>query len=159
MAIGVGALFYNDHIERTIPAKAGRVQVLRIINELARQPHPRRVPFTDLIPLLEGCSKAIKRRSLIFLISDFICVPGWEKPLSLLNRRHEVLAIRLWDPREVKLPDIGPVIMEDSETGEQLYVDTHDKKFRQRFEEAGRRRAAIWSTSSLAGVVHYHSDP
>jgi uncharacterized protein (DUF58 family) len=58
----------------------------------------------------------------------------------LLNQRHEVLAIRLWDPREVELPDIGPLIMEDAETGEQLYVDTHDRRFRQRFQEAARRR-------------------
>jgi uncharacterized protein (DUF58 family) len=60
----------------------------------------------------------------------------------LLNQRHEVLAIRLWDPREVELPDIGPIIMEDAETGEQLYVDTRDKKFRQRFQEAAQRREA-----------------
>jgi uncharacterized protein (DUF58 family) len=60
----------------------------------------------------------------------------------LLNQRHEVLAIRLWDPREVELPDIGPLIMEDAETGEQLYVDTHDRRFRQRFQEAARRREA-----------------
>jgi uncharacterized protein (DUF58 family) len=138
----VGALFYNEGIERTIPAKGGRVQVLRIVNDLIKQPHPQRAPFTDLRPLLESCSQAIKRRSLIFIISDFICVPGWERSLSLLNRRHEVLAVRLWDPREVELPDIGPIIMEDSETGEHLYVDTHDKRFRQRFEEASRRREA-----------------
>jgi uncharacterized protein (DUF58 family) len=138
----VGALFYNERIERTIPARGGRVQVLRIVNDLIKQPHPRRAPFTDLIPLLEGCSQAIKRRSLIFIISDFICAPGWERPLSFLNRRHDVLAIRLWDPRETMLPDIGPIIVEDAETGEQLYIDTHDKKFRQRFEEAGRRREA-----------------
>jgi uncharacterized protein (DUF58 family) len=60
----------------------------------------------------------------------------------LLNQRHEVLAIRLWDPREVELPDIGPLMMEDAETGEQLYVDTHDRRFRQRFQEAARRREA-----------------
>jgi uncharacterized protein (DUF58 family) len=138
----VGALFYNERIERTIPAKGGRVQVLRIVNDLIKQPHPQRAPFTDLVPLLQGCSQAIKRRSLIFIISDFICAPGWEKPLSILNRRHDVLAIRLWDPREMTLPDIGPIIVEDAETGEQLYIDTHDKKFRQRFEEAGRRREA-----------------
>jgi uncharacterized protein (DUF58 family) len=76
----------------------------------------------------------------VFIVSDFICAPGWERALSLLNQRHEVLAVRLWDRREVELPDIGPVIMEDSETGEQLYVDTHDKKFRTRFAEAARRR-------------------
>ena len=69
----------------------------------------------------------------MFVISDFISAPGWERPLSLLNQRHEVLAVRLWDPREVELPDIGLVLMEDAETGEQLYVDTHDHSFRQRF--------------------------
>jgi uncharacterized protein (DUF58 family) len=78
----------------------------------------------------------------MFIISDFISEPGWEQPLRLLNQRHEVLAIRLWDPREVELPDIGPVLMEDAETGEQLYVDTHDRNFRVRFKEAARRREA-----------------
>jgi uncharacterized protein (DUF58 family) len=63
--------------------------------------------------------------------------------LNLLNQHHEVMAIRLWDPREIELPDIGPVIMEDAETGEQLYVDTHDKKIRARFTEAAQRREAI----------------
>jgi uncharacterized protein (DUF58 family) len=138
----VGALFYNERIHRTIPAGRGRIQVLRLINDLLKQPSPERAPFTDLTPLLGGSLNAIKRRALIFLISDFICEPGWERPLSLLNQRHEVLAVRLWDPREKQLPDIGPIIMEDSETGEQLYVDTHNKRFRQRFEEAGQRREA-----------------
>ena len=73
--------------------------------------------------------------------------------MSLLNQRHEVLAIRLWDPREVILPDMGLIVMEDAETGEQVYVDTHDRGFRQRFEEAGRRREAELSeTFKHAGV-------
>ena len=97
----------------------------------------RSAPFTDLTPLLEGGLNAIKRRSLVFIISDFISEPGWERPLSLLNQRHEVLAMRLWDPREIELPDIGLIIMEDAETGEQLYVDTHDRRFRQRFAAGG----------------------
>ena len=138
----VGALFYGERIERTIPAGGGRIQVLRLINDLLKQPRAPRASFTDLTPLLAGSSQAIKRRALIFIVSDFICMPGWERSLSLLNQRHEVLAIRLWDPREMKLPDIGPIIMEDAETGEQLYVDTHDQRFRQRFEEAGRQREA-----------------
>ncbi|HZY43960.1 MAG TPA: DUF58 domain-containing protein, partial [Anaerolineae bacterium] len=66
--------------------------------------------------------------------------PSRRLPWSLLNRRHEVLAIRLIDPREIELPDIGPIFMEDAETGDQLYVDTHDKKFRRRFAEAAQRR-------------------
>jgi uncharacterized protein (DUF58 family) len=138
----VGALFYSSRIERTIPARGGRNQVLLLINELLKQPRLPHAPFTNLTPLLEGGLNAIKKRSLVFIISDFICTPGWERTLNLLNRRHEVLAIRLWDPREAELPDIGPVIMEDSETGEQLYVDTHDKGFRRRFAEAARRREA-----------------
>ena len=113
------------------------MQVLRLVNDLLKQPRLPRAPFTDLTPLLEGGLHAIKRRSLVFVISDFISAPGWERPLSLLNQRHEVLAMRLWDPREVELPDIGPIVMEDAETGEQLYVDTHDRKFRQRFAGGG----------------------
>ena len=136
----VGAVFYDSRVERTIPARGGRLQVLRLINDLLKQPHLTSAPFTNLTPLLEAGLHAIKQRSLIFIVSDFICEPGWDRPLSLLNQRHEVLTIRLWDPREMELPDIGPIIMEDAETGEQLYVDTHDRKFRQRFEEAAQRR-------------------
>ncbi len=136
----VGAIMYGNRVERTIPARGGRVQVLRLVNDLLKQPHLPKSPFTDLRPLLESGLNMIKRRSLVFIISDFISTPGWDRPLSLLNQRHEVLAVRLWDPREVELPDIGPVIMEDAETGEQLYIDTGDKKFRARFQEAAQRR-------------------
>lgn len=149
----VGAMFYGSRIERTIPARGGRIQVLRLVNDLLKQPRLRRAPFTNLTPLFEGGLHAIERRSLVFIISDFISAPGWERPLSLLNQRHEVLAVRLWDPREVELPDIGPIVMEDAETGEQLYVDTHDRKFRARFAEAARRReAALNEAFKHAGV-------
>jgi uncharacterized protein (DUF58 family) len=149
----VGAMFYGSRVERMIPARGGRIQVLRLVNDLLKQPHLPKAPFTNLTPLLETGLNTIKRRSLIFIVSDFISEPGWERPLNLLNRRHEALAIRLWDPREVELPDIGPIIMEDSETGEQLYVDTHDRKFRERFQEAARRReAALNETFKRAGV-------
>jgi uncharacterized protein (DUF58 family) len=149
----VGAVFFGNRIERTIPARGGRIQVLRLINDLLKQPSIPRAPFTDLTPLLEGALHAIKKRSLVFVISDFISAPGWERPLSFLTRRHEVLAIRLWDPREVEMPDVGPIIMEDAETGEQLYVDTHDARFRQRFREAARQReAAANEAFKRAGV-------
>jgi len=138
----VGAMFYASRVDRAIPARGGQIQVLRLIHELLRQPRLPRAAFTNLNPLIKAGLNSIRKRALIFLISDFISVPGWGQSLSLLNQRHEVLAIRLWDPREVQLPDIGPVIMEDAETGEQLYVDTHDKKFRQRFAESARRREA-----------------
>jgi len=139
----VGAIFYGSRVERTIPARGGRIQVLRLVNDLLKQPRLPRAPFTDLTPLVQGGLNAIKRRSLVFVVSDFISAPGWERPLNLLNQRHEVIAVRLWDPREVELPDIGPMIMEDSETGEQLYVDTHDREFRRRFNEAARQREAM----------------
>jgi uncharacterized protein (DUF58 family) len=138
----IGAMFYGSRIEHTIPARGGRMQVLRLVNELLKQPRLSHAPFTDLTPLLKGGLNAIKRRSVIFLVSDFICVPGWERPLKLLNQRHEVLVVRLWDPREVELPDIGPVVIEDAETGEQMYIDTHDRGFRQRFKQAAIQREA-----------------
>ncbi|GAB4453643.1 MAG: DUF58 domain-containing protein [Anaerolineae bacterium] len=151
----VGAIFASggSRVERTIPARGGRLQVLRLANDLLKQPRLRQAPLTDLTPLLLAGLHTIKKRSLLFIISDFISAPGWERPLSLLNQRHEVLAIRLWDPREIELPDLGPIIMEDAETGEQLYVDTHDKKFRQRFQEAAQRReAALNQSFKRAGV-------
>ncbi|HEY0604806.1 MAG TPA: DUF58 domain-containing protein [Herpetosiphonaceae bacterium] len=149
----VGAVFYGGRVERTIPARGGRLQVLRLLNDLLKQPRLPKAPFTNLAPLLETGLHAIKQRSLIFIISDFISEPGWERPLNVLSRRHDVLAIRLWDPREIELPDIGLLLMEDAETGEQIYVDTHDKKFRQRFREAAQQReAALSAAFKRAGV-------
>ena len=149
----VGAIFYGSRIERTIPPRGGRLQVLRIINDLLKQPHLTQTPVTDLSSLLHGGLHTIKKRSLIFIISDFISAPGWERPLNLLSRRHDVLAIRLWDPREIELPDVGPIIIEDAETGEQLYVDTRDRRFRQRFQEAAQRRETeLTETFKRAGV-------
>ncbi len=149
----VGAIFYDNRIERMIPARSGRIQVLRLTNDLLKQPQILRAPFTNLTPLLESGLFSIRRRSLVFVISDFICEPGWERTLNLLSRRHEVLTVRLWDPRETQLPDMGMVVMEDSETGDQMFVDTHDRKFRQRFEAAGRQREADLAQSfKRAGV-------
>src|SRR5262245_54500497 len=149
----VGAMMFNGGTQRTIPARSGKIQVLRLINDMMNQPRLARAPFTNLNVFIQNALNSIRRRSLIFVISDFISEPGWEKPLSLLNQRHEVLAIRLWDPREMELPDIGVVVMEDAETGEQLYVDTHDRKFRQRFHEAAlQREAALQGSFKRAGV-------
>jgi uncharacterized protein (DUF58 family) len=149
----VGAIFYGSKVERTIPPRGGRNHVLRLINDLLTQPLLARAPFTDLGGLFQASLNSIRRRSLVFIISDFISAPRWERPLSLLNRRHEVVAIRLWDPREVEIPDIGPMIMEDAETGERLYVDTHDRTFRRRFQEAAQRREeALNEAFKHAGV-------
>jgi len=149
----VGAMMFGSKVQHTVPARGGRLQVLRLIKDLLKQPRLSNTSFTNLKLLLEGAFNSIKRRSLIFIISDFISEPGWERPLSLLNQRHEVLAIRLWDPREVELPDVGMIMMEDAETGEQLFVDTHDPKFRKRFAEVAKRREDELKTAfKRAGV-------
>ncbi|MCL4559720.1 MAG: DUF58 domain-containing protein [Chloroflexi bacterium] len=149
----IGAIFYGSRVERTIPARGGRIQVLRLVNDLLNKPQLPRASFTNLTPLIEGALYGIKRRSLVFLISDFISQPGWERPLNLLSRRHEVIAVRVWDSREIELPDIGPVVLEDAETGEQLTVDTHDTKFRLAFKTAAQQReAALNEAFKHAGV-------
>lgn len=136
----VGAIMLGNGIQHRLPARGGRLHVLRLINDLLKQPRLSRASMTDLSVLVKGALHAVKKRSLVFVVSDFISAPGWERPLSLLAQRHEVIAIRLWDPRETTLPDVGHVILEDSETGEQIYVDTSDKKFRMRFMQAARQR-------------------
>lgn len=152
----VGAMFFtgaSDKVERTIPAGGGKLQVLRLINDLLKQPPLPKAPFTNLATLLNAGLHSIRRRSLIFVVSDFISEPGWERPLSLMNQRHDVLAVRLWDPREAELPDAGLLVLEDAETGEQIYVDTSDKKFRKRFADAAKQReAALMSSFKRAGV-------
>jgi uncharacterized protein (DUF58 family) len=136
----VGAMMFGSTIQHTVPARGGKVQVLRLINDMYKQPRLSNVPRTDLKRFFEGALYSIKRRSLIFVISDFMSAPGWERPLNMLGQKHEVVAIRLTDPRELELPDVGMVVMEDAETGEQLFVDTHDAKFRRRFFDAARER-------------------
>lgn len=149
----VGAVLYGGTSDRTVPPGAGRRQVLRLVRDLMADEPPDRAPMTDLSPMLAAAGAGIKRRSLVFVVSDFISEPGWDKPLSLLARRHEVIAVRLHDPRETKLPDAGPMVLQDAETGEQLYVDTGDRAFRARFEAAGRRREeGIQTAFRRAGV-------
>jgi uncharacterized protein (DUF58 family) len=149
----VGAIFYGDGVYRTIPARTGRIQVLRLIDDLLKQPRLPSASFTDLTPLFDAAERGIKRRSLVFIISDFISAPGWERALLLLGRRHEVVAVRLIDRRELELPDVGAVLLEDAETGEQLYIDTHDRRFRHRFEQAARdREAAFQDAIERSGV-------
>ena len=138
----VGAMFFASEVDRTLPAAGGRAQVLRIVSDLMAEPRLERAPVTDLGALFEAAHRQVRRRSMVVIVSDFISAPGWEKPLHLLNGRHEVLAVRLTDPRETVLPDVGPIVVEDAETGEQLVVDTHDAKFRRRFADAAATREA-----------------
>lgn len=136
----VGAILFNNKIDQIIPPRSGRNQVLRMIRDLLNQTEHHPGTTTDLNLLVQAGLNTIKRRSLIFLISDFFSEPGWERRLSLLNRRHELLAIRMWDPREVELPSAGFIVVEDSESGEQLYVDTSDPEFHRRFIDGNAKR-------------------
>jgi uncharacterized protein (DUF58 family) len=129
----VGAILYDGEGVGVIPPGGGKAQVMRLIEDLEAPREPKKSGHTDLSVLLTAALNMIKRRSLVFLVSDFMSMPGWERPLHLLSSRNEIMAVRLYDPREVELPDIGPVVMEDAETHEQLFVDTHDRQFRARF--------------------------
>ena len=149
----VGAILYDNDVEFAIPPRGGRPQVLRLINDIQRQQSSPGGAMTNLAKLLESAYNSIKRRSLIFLVSDFICLPGWDRAMDRLNRKHDLLAVRLWDPREADLPDVGVVLVEDSETGAQLSVDTSDRGFRRRFHDAAlRREAELAMTFKRAGV-------
>ena len=136
----VGAIVYGAGVGRTIPVASGRNAVLRLVDELTSQPMLAKAPATSLGDLLGAGLRTIKRRSLVVVVSDWISTPGWEAPLHLLNQRHELLAVRLVDPRERSLPDVGLVVISDAETGEQLEVDTSDRRFRERFAKAAEAR-------------------
>ena len=149
----IGAVLYAGKVEKTIPAKSGRLQVLRLLNDVQNLPRLQSAPYTSVSDLIEHALRTFKRRSVIFVVSDFFTAPGWERPLGMLSRRHEVVAVRLEDPRERELPDIGLVAMNDAETGESVYVDTHDARFRKRFEEVVQKREAELSAAfRRAGV-------
>jgi uncharacterized protein (DUF58 family) len=151
----VGAILYNDEVELVLPPRSGRDQVLLLARELLKPPK-RTGAATDLSGLLRAGLLGIKRRSLVLVVSDFISAPGWERQLTLLGRRHEVVAIQLWDPAETDLPDAGVVMVEDAETGEQLFVDTSDPAFRARFRDAADARRHELESSSLRSGVDLH---
>ena len=95
----------------------------------------------------------VRRRSLIFVVSDFISGAGWEKPLTALSMRHDVVAVRLVDPLEMGIPDLGFLTFQDAESGEQLFVDTGSRDFRERFAVlANTREASLRALFEKAGV-------
>jgi uncharacterized protein (DUF58 family) len=149
----VGALFYGQGVDGFIPARSGRRQVLSILHAMQARPELPDGAGTRLQDLLRGAFNFAQRRSLIFLVSDFFSAPGWEKPLAQLARRHEVVAVRLHDPLEAELPDLGLLVFQDAETGEQMFVDTHDRGFRKRFAAAAEQReSALRAAFRDAGV-------
>ena len=136
----VGVIFFGAQVDGFVPARGGRRHVLTILQALMSRTALAAAPATDLSALLRSAAGIVRRRSLVFVVSDFISAPGWEGALSLLARRNEVLAVRLVDPLELDLPDLGLIVMQDAETGEQLFVDTQDRRFRRRFAEAAQAR-------------------
>lgn len=136
----VGAILYDNKHIRTVPPRSGRRQVLRLIHDLQRHSEPTAKGATELTVLVHAALNTLKRRSLVFVVSDFFSAPGWERPLALLGQRHELIAVRIWDPVESELPDAGMIVVEDAETGEQLFVDSSDPAFRHRFSELVRHR-------------------
>lgn len=149
----VGALFYGDRLDTVIPARTGRRHALHILHRMLSRPERAHSAGTNLRDFLQTAFRLMQRRSLVFVVSDFISTPGWAEPLAHLAQRHEILAVRLYDRLEMELPDLGLLVMRDAETGEQLFVDTHDRAFRQRFAAAAERRERkLRSAFSQAGV-------
>ncbi|MEI6302384.1 MAG: DUF58 domain-containing protein [Betaproteobacteria bacterium] len=152
----VGAVLYSNGTDAVIPARIGRRHVLHLLDRMLR-PAAAATPApgkqTDLSELLKKAQQVIKRRSVVFVVSDFISTPGWERALALLARRHEVVAVRLYDPMEQALPELGLMVMQDAETGEQLFVDMHDGGFRRRFAKlAAEREQNLRTALAEAGV-------
>ena len=137
----------------TIPPGSGRRHVLRIAQALIEGPRKGTGSPTDLSVLLKSAAGIARRRGLVIVISDFLSEPGWEKALGLLAQRHEVVCLRVTDPREHELPAAGLIWVEDAETGEQLFVDTDDAAFRQRLaENAEAQRAELFLLVTRAGA-------
>lgn len=158
----VGALLYRGQgrtgVHTMLPVRGGRTQVLRLLHLVGgAEPAPAaEMPDhgpTRLAELLRSAALTVRQRSAVFVVSDFISEPGWEQPLGELARRHDVVAVRLLDPLELELPDLGLLTIRDAETGEQLLVDTHDRGFRQRFARiAAQREAELRESLARAGV-------
>lgn len=157
----VGAILYDRGVEQVIPPRTGRNQVLRLTRDLLRAAGaPSRPPTgsaTSLGALLTAGLNTFKRRSVVFVVSDFISDSGWDRPLAQLAQRHELISVRLWDPREVELPNAGLLIVEDLETGESLYVDTSDPGFRRRYAEAAEQQVATLTRKAQRSGVDLHS--
>lgn len=133
----VGIALFTDKVERFIYPRKGRKHVLKMIREMIYfKPENKR---TDIKNTLDYMSKVIKKRSIIFIVSDFIS-EEFSKPLKLLKNKHDIIAINMYDIREIQLPDVGYIELEDEETGEQILVDTSDPEFRAEYAKLADER-------------------
>jgi uncharacterized protein (DUF58 family) len=148
----VGLLIFTDKVELYIPPRRGRRHVLRLIRELlAFEPEGN---GTDIKLALDSINQILKRRSIIFLVSDFMDDPDrYGKPLFMTNRKHDLIAIDLHDPMEAEIADVGMLALEDAESGELVWLDTSDPTWRNRFAHCGGQfEAAKQRTLAGAGV-------
>ncbi len=137
----VGLAIFTDRVEKFIPPKKGRDHVLRVIRELlAFRPQSQ---GTDIAAALEYLNRVLRKKSVVFLLSDFMAME-FDRPMRLTSKRHDLVAMSLTDPREVEMPDVGLIELEDAETGRRSLVDTGDAGFRKRYAEiAGQRQADL----------------
>ena len=133
----VGLLRFASGMQEWLPSRRGREHLLRVIRELLYAP-PRRVR-TELSAAAHFLTNVTKKRSVVFLISDFIDVEI-DASLRMLGRKHDVIAVLLNDPRELELPDVGVVALEDAETGRTTYIDTSDRRIRREYAERAKQR-------------------
>ncbi|MDA0748592.1 MAG: DUF58 domain-containing protein [bacterium] len=136
----VGLLIFTDEVEAFIPPKKGRKHVLRVIRELLYFRPNRR--GTDIGAALDYLNRVTRRKSVVFLVSDFLA-SGYEAALQVAGKRHDLVAVRLQDPREEDLPDVGIVELEDAETGEEILVDTSDAELRRLFAEYSAKAVQV----------------
>jgi uncharacterized protein (DUF58 family) len=153
----VGAVCYGSGASRVVRPSTGRHQALRIGRELDRQVE-RDTTTTDLAAMLDTVA-SLARRSLVIVISDFIGTGEWQRPLIRLAHRNEVVAVRVVDAADDLIPEVGLIVVEDAETGEQLLVDSADPWFRARFRDGvGEREAGIGFGMRRAGVPLHRVD-
>ena len=138
----VGALLFAERPLDVLPPAVGRHHLLRLMARLREAPRRVEPGRTDLGAALDFARTIIRRPSAIVIVSDLLVDDGWATSLGKLTARHEVVVVRVTDPREMELPDVGIVTLEDPETGEQLVVDTSDRRLCERFSEAARMQAA-----------------
>ena len=149
----VGALLFGSQVDAVLPARGGRLHVLHLLQRMRDFKPPQSSTETRLRDLLQAAQQLIPRRSMVFVVSDFISAPGWSDAMARLAQKHEVLAVRLFDPAEMELPDVGLMTIQDAETGEQVFVDTHDPGFRERFVRlADKRESELRIALTRAGV-------
>jgi len=146
----IGVIFFSDKIEKFIPPKKGKKHVLQIIRELIDfQPESHK---TDIAGALRYFTNAIKKSSTAFIISDFID-KNFERDLMIANRKHDIVALQVYDIRETELPNVGMIKLKDAESGERIWVDTSDKRLRTTYKHAwGEGQLALQKSFTKSGV-------